>query len=80
MIEGLFAVRKTGFAEFPAVDPDLDLVDSDDQARTGRAGPGRDRGGGRRAGAGSRDRGGAGQDNRTGLVAEREGGCGRPGF
>jgi pre-mRNA-splicing factor CWC22 len=31
MIEGLFAVRKTNFAEFPALDPDLDLVDADDQ-------------------------------------------------
>lgn len=31
MIEGLFAVRKTSFAEFPAVDEALDLVDSDDQ-------------------------------------------------
>jgi len=31
MIEGLFAVRKTNFAEFPALDADLDLVDADDQ-------------------------------------------------
>jgi pre-mRNA-splicing factor CWC22 len=31
MIEGLFAVRKTNFAEFPALDEALDLVDSDDQ-------------------------------------------------
>ena len=27
MIEGLFAVRKTSFAEFPGVDEALDLVD-----------------------------------------------------
>jgi len=31
IIEGLYAVRKSGFADFPAVIPDLDLVDIDDQ-------------------------------------------------
>jgi pre-mRNA-splicing factor CWC22 len=31
MIEGLFAVRKTSFEDFPAVLPELDLVDIDDQ-------------------------------------------------
>lgn len=31
MIEGLFAVRKSNFAEFPALEDDLDLVDADDQ-------------------------------------------------
>ena len=31
MIEGLFAVRKSNFAEFPAVEPELELVDADDQ-------------------------------------------------
>ena len=31
MIEGLFAVYKTKFAEHPAVHPDLDLVESEDQ-------------------------------------------------
>eukprot|EP00457_Paulinella_chromatophora_P002310 gb/GEZN01002314.1/.p1 GENE.gb/GEZN01002314.1/~~gb/GEZN01002314.1/.p1 ORF type:complete len:747 (+),score=137.04 gb/GEZN01002314.1/:74-2314(+) len=31
MIEGLFLVRKSGFEEFPAVMPELDLVDLDDQ-------------------------------------------------
>lgn len=29
--QGLFAVRKTKFAEFPALEEDLDLVDADDQ-------------------------------------------------
>ena len=31
MIEGLFAVRKNNFKDFPALDSDLDLVDADDQ-------------------------------------------------
>lgn len=31
MIEGLFAVRKNNFADFPALEPELDLVDADDQ-------------------------------------------------
>lgn len=31
MIEGLFAVRKTDFADHPAVHPDLDLVETEDQ-------------------------------------------------
>jgi len=31
MIEGLFAVRKSNFADFPALEDDLDLVDADDQ-------------------------------------------------
>ena len=31
MIEGLFAVRKNNFADFPALEEDLDLVDADDQ-------------------------------------------------
>jgi pre-mRNA-splicing factor CWC22 len=30
-IEGLFAVQRAGFKEFPAVHTDLDLVESDDQ-------------------------------------------------
>ncbi|CAN0444881.1 unnamed protein product, partial [Discosporangium mesarthrocarpum] len=30
-IEGLFAIRKGGFAEYPAVPPELDLVERDDQ-------------------------------------------------
>lgn len=31
MIEALFAVRKSGFADYPRVLPELDLVESDDQ-------------------------------------------------
>jgi len=31
MIEGLFAVRKNNFADFPALEEELDLVDADDQ-------------------------------------------------
>lgn len=31
MIEGLFAVRKSKFADHPAIKPELDLVDSSDQ-------------------------------------------------
>jgi hypothetical protein len=31
MIEGLFAVRKTNFADFPALESELDLVEADDQ-------------------------------------------------
>jgi pre-mRNA-splicing factor CWC22 len=31
IIEGLFAVRKNGFADFPSVLPELDLVELDDQ-------------------------------------------------
>ena len=31
MIEGLFAVRKNNFADFPALESELDLVDADDQ-------------------------------------------------
>jgi len=31
MIEGLFAVRKSAFKEFPAIATELDLVDADDQ-------------------------------------------------
>ncbi len=31
MIEGLFAVRKSGFSEYPALVADLDLVEMDDQ-------------------------------------------------
>ena len=30
-IEGLFAARKAGFADYPAVPDDLDLVERDDQ-------------------------------------------------
>ena len=30
-IEGLFAVRKSGFADFPSVPEELDLVDRNDQ-------------------------------------------------
>lgn len=31
LIEGLFAVRKSGFQDYPAIVPDLDLVEMDDQ-------------------------------------------------
>ena len=31
LVEGLFAVRKARFADFPSVPPELDLVESDDQ-------------------------------------------------
>lgn len=30
-IETLFAVRKSGFSDFPAISPELDLVERDDQ-------------------------------------------------
>ena len=31
MIEGLFAIRKTGFKDYPAVIEELDLVEQEDQ-------------------------------------------------
>lgn len=31
LIEGLFAVRKSGFKDYPAIIPDLDLIEMDDQ-------------------------------------------------